>query len=737
MRIRALLIITLVTLIIPSLIAPRGNSTIANTRANIGPTHITVHYTPGRPLSRFAPSHAFGAAIDGHEKGELQQMLSPRNIREMLTAGLKPLSYRLRTELAGEAWHWNPRGSWSEPKQRAGYWISNSRGKPISLSYGYRLPRRGNTIDQANDDGYSRLDDGDAKTFWKSNPYLDEHFTGEPNSKLPQWIMIDLGKPRDINAIRLHWSEPHATAFEVQYGRYAGDEDISWSLPDIWTTFPLGSIHSSKGGAATLQLAEQPITTRFVRVLLEASSETSDRRARDVRDRLGYAVREICAGTIDGGGNFHDVVSHAADKEHQTPVYVSSTDPWHRMSDRDELIEQAGFDRLFASGLTSGLPMLVPVAVLYDTPDNAAAELRYLKAGGFRVNRIELGEEPDGQFVSPEDFAALYIQFAKALHAVDPKIQLGGPSLQDIASGEQIGSIRTGKPEWLRRFIDYLKQHGRLDDFNFASFEWYPIDDVCKPAAPQLAEATGLLTDALTQMKQAAQVKPVPWIMTEYGYSAFGARAEMDIPGALLNADAVGNFLALGGEQTFLYGYEPNEVIEEEPCTAGNNMLFLIGEAGNITYRLPTYYGAVLLTHEWASLGDGMHELYSASGDDSLVTAYPLLRPDDLWSVLLINKDPVQSRLVQLRFRNENDDSESAFTGRVDRYQYSPKQFQLNNDAHNPRPVIDLPPGHRILDERQEVELPAYSITIVRGSIGGKEPSLTVGLLPRVAATKR
>src|SRR6267142_81282 len=159
---RCLLTIALATLIITSSLAPRRSSTLAGSVAEIAPTHIIVNYTPGRPLNRFAPSHAFGAAIDGHEKGELQQMLSPRNIREMLTAGLKPLSYRLRTELAGEAWHWNPRGSWSEPKQRAGYWISNSRGKPISVSYGYRLPRRGNTLDQANDDGYSRLDDGDA-----------------------------------------------------------------------------------------------------------------------------------------------------------------------------------------------------------------------------------------------------------------------------------------------------------------------------------------------------------------------------------------------------------------------------------------------------------------------------------------------------------------------------------------------------------------------------------------------
>lgn len=212
--------------------------------------------------------------------------------------------------------------------------------------------------------------------------------------------------------------------YDVQYGRYAGEEDINWSLPDVWTTFPLGSIQHGKGGAVTLRLAAQPIATRFLRVLLKESSESTKIRTSDVRDRLGYAVREVYVGTIDAQGSFHDEVNHAPNREHQTPIYVSSTDPWHRASDKDELIEQAGFDRLYRSGLTNGLPMLTPVAVLYDTPENAAAELRYLEARGFPVNRVELGEEPDGQFVTPEDFAALYIQFAKALHAVDPRVQL-------------------------------------------------------------------------------------------------------------------------------------------------------------------------------------------------------------------------------------------------------------------------------------------------------------------------
>src|SRR3989442_3213570 len=132
---------------------------------------ITVWFKPGHALNRFVPARAFGAAIDGHEKGEVDQMLSPKNIKEMLTVGLKPLSYRLRTELAVEAWHWNPKGTWSEPGRRQGYWTSSLPGKTgesVSVSYGYRLPRRGSTTDQANDDGYSRRDDRDLNSVLKS-----------------------------------------------------------------------------------------------------------------------------------------------------------------------------------------------------------------------------------------------------------------------------------------------------------------------------------------------------------------------------------------------------------------------------------------------------------------------------------------------------------------------------------------------------------------------------------------
>ena len=78
-----------------------------------------------QPVNKCVPRQALGGGVDGHERGECTEMFSGRNIAEMRSAGLGPLTYRLRTELAGEVWHWNPRGTWSDAVHQCGYWTSD------------------------------------------------------------------------------------------------------------------------------------------------------------------------------------------------------------------------------------------------------------------------------------------------------------------------------------------------------------------------------------------------------------------------------------------------------------------------------------------------------------------------------------------------------------------------------------------------------------------------------------
>src|SRR5947207_11078415 len=94
----------------------------------------------------------------------------------------------------------------------------------VNLSSRYRLPRRGNKTDQANDDGYSRIADGDEESFWKSDPYLDSHFTGEPDDAHPQWVVIDLGATKPVDSVRIRWGAPYAEQYKVEY--WSGDDPM-------------------------------------------------------------------------------------------------------------------------------------------------------------------------------------------------------------------------------------------------------------------------------------------------------------------------------------------------------------------------------------------------------------------------------------------------------------------------------------------------------------------------------
>jgi hypothetical protein len=671
------------------------------------------------PVNRFRPDAALGAGVDGHDQGATRQIYTARNLRAMGSAGLRPLTYRLRTELGVEAWHWNAVGVWSDPAQRRGYWSSSSRVGPYRrATYGYRLPRRGNTVDQANDDGYSRIDDGSLRSFWKSNPYLDPKYTHESDARHPQWVLLDLRRPQPVDALRIHWGAPFARSVRVEY--FVGRSPVYYSLDPTghWVSFPHASF-DGRAGAQTLRLASRPLRVRFVRVVMTRSSHTGPRGSADVRDRLGFAVRELEAGYMRRG--FHDLVRHGTRARRQSVVYVSSTDPWHRASDIDRGYEQPSFQTVARSGLTNGLPMLTPVPILYGTPADAANEVRYLHALRIPVRQVEMGEEPDGQLAMPEDYGALYARFAAAIRRVDRRVALGGPGYQTSIPDWQMWPDASGDISWTHRFLQELRAHGALGELGFFSFEWYPFDNGCAPAAADLARAPGMLTDVLRRQDAAGLPPGLPKLITEYGWSAFATEHMVGLPGALLNADIVGRFLADGGDATYLYGYEPEALMRElRGCDSwGNLTLFRADDFHRIQQPVATYWAARMITRDWVQPGGGIHLLYGAdstardAGGQQLVTAYAVRRPDGRLSVMLVNKDP--SRTWDLTVRVAAGGAEpSALPGQADVVALTPDRYRWRpNGAHGyARP--DRPPSRAVVGAGQPITLPPYSLAIVR-----------------------
>jgi hypothetical protein len=724
---------------IPGALSP-GSQSFGVLQAHRPPAQpATVEVALEEPLTRFSPAQAIGAGLDGHSAGETAKIYTRSDLQAMKTAGLGAVTYRLRTELGVEAWHIDPAGSWSEPHREEGYWTTAgrpARGPAPLVSWGYALPRRGDTVDQANDNGYSRLDDGSLQTFWKSNPYLDSHFTHEPNTRHPQWVLIDLGRERAIDALRIAWAAPYATRFQVQ--RYVGGPDAVALAPGHWRDFPRG-VFGGRPGVHTLRLAGAPVRARFVRILMSAGSHTAPAGSHDLRDRLGYAIREVYAGTLTFAGRFHDALDHRPDKG-QSRIYVSSTDPWHRASDLNRGYEQPSFQTVLHSGLTGGHPLLVPVPMLYGTPANAVAELRYLRALHVPLRGVELGEEPDGQLISPEDYGALYVQFARAIHRAFPGLALGGPGFATSLPDWAYWPDARGDRSWTHRFVGYLRAHGATGLLDFFSFEWYPFDNVCASPGPQLARASALLSGVLALQRREGIPRRLPVYVTEYGYSAYAGQDEVDMPGALLNADTVGTLLADGGQAAYLYGYEPNIPIRESGrCqTWGNLMLLLTNSSGGAPLPLASFWETQMLTHDWTSPGDGLDTLYAtrstagangnrayagagngakARAGNELVRAYAVRRPDGRLALLLLNLSRSQPYRVAVRLSTSA--GPRLLAGPLQEWQLSSADYVWRPAEAAGAPSLDLPPLQSTHSSgRSRVLLPPYSITVLRSAVG-------------------
>jgi hypothetical protein len=661
-------------------------------------------------VAAFVPDQALGAAVDGLPAGQIDELYTRHNIAAMARTGLRPISYSLRSELAIDAWHWGEEGTWSDAQHAQGYWTtSDNPRRPVLSGWGYSLPRRGDSVDQAEDDGYSRIDDGDAATFWKSNPYLDRAKTHAPER--PQWVIAMFDAPQAITAARIRWAAPYARVYRVQYWSGADPYDEYQG----WRDFPQGRVTGGRGGDALLRLSAKPVSARLVRILLETSSHTAPAGSHDPRDAMGYAIAELGLGSIAPDGHFVDVIDHARAGRDQTQITVSSTDPWHRASDRDSDAEQPGFDRLYRSGVTNGLPMVVPAGVLYDTPENAAAEIRFLRRRHYPVNQIEMGEEPDGQNINPEHFATLYRQFAAAIHAVDPRLAIGGPNLQDAVSDTWADDDHDHS--WTRRFLAALRAPGQSAPLDFFSFEHYPYDSLCGAMDAKLRGATGRLDESLARLRADGVPPGIPWIVTEYGFSAFSGEAEVTMPGALFDADMVAHFLSAGGKATYLLGYGPDRLYDPgEACTGyGELMLFGADAQHQASWPTPAFWALSMLTHDWAIPGNGAHRIYRATVDlpggngDQTVVAWPVQRPDNSWAVLLINRDRAKAHAVRLNLGGKTPAAPWHIV------QYGARDFTWLAAGAQSHPTRDDPP-RRFVANSDVIALPAYSITVVQFS---------------------
>ncbi len=681
---------------------------------------VRVDTNPKHILNSFDPDRSLGSSLDVLSHNGIDQVFTPHILQESLSAGWGPITYRNNTELRMAAWHWTENGSWSDAAHSSGYFTGSTDLKePTRYILAYGLPHR----------GFSTSGDRPIATpnlsYWKSNPYLTSKFTHESDALHPQWVIVDLRTPQAITAVQIVWKDPYAVTYQVEYFDGKNALDFDRGPVGNWKVFPSGAIKNAKGGMVTLKLSDAPITTQYIRVLMTESSNTCDEHgSSDIRNCVGYAVEQIHAGALGSDGTFVDAIQNPTAATE--PTYCSSSiDPWHSATDvfSGGPYQHTGFDLFFTSGITNSLPAMIPVTMLYGTPDDSAAQVAYVEKRGYPIGYIEMGEEPDGKHAMPEDYGALYVQWADTLHKVDPKLKLGGPIFEGVNEDIRVWPDAQGRVSWMGRFVDYLKSHGHIKDLAFVSFEHYPFEP-CEVTWKSLYVEPQLMKHILQVWRDDGVPKDVPLMVTESHLAAELTGPMSTNFAGLWLADNIGSFFEAGGAAFYHSPIQPQGL--QNSCQGWASWSnFVAPHEYDIAGYTSLYYAAHMINMEWVQHRSGTHEMFPSTVDlkdaegNAPVTSYAVHRPDGNWSLMLVNRDDKAAHQVTVQFESASTKSEGFFNGEVSVVSFGAEQYEWKSDALNSHADPDHPPvGVREIADRQTVfTLPEASITVIRGHI--------------------
>jgi len=680
---------------------------------------VHVDITPDHQINSFNPDSALGSSLDVLSRRDIDRVHTSHIVQESLSAGWGPITYRNNSELRMAAWHWNPVGSWSDAAHQSGYFTGGIELKnPIRYILSYALPHRGFATSG------DRPVQGPNLLYWKSNPYLTSKFTGESDSLHPQWVIVDLQSEKQINAARIQWASPFARTFQIEYWAGTDALDFDKGPSGDWKIFNSGRVQNGQGGMPLLKLADTPISSRYVRVLMTESSNTCDEHdPSDIRNCVGYAIQQIELGTTDSAGNFTPATKNPT--ERPNTYTASSIDPWHSSEDARDGgdYQHTGFDLFFTSGLTNSLPAMIPVTMLYGTPDDAAAQIAYIEKRGYPISYIEMGEEPDGKHAMPEDYATLYIQWAKAIHRVDPKLKLGGPIFEGVNKDITLWPDSKGRISWMGRFVAYLKDHNHLSDLAFVSYEHYPFEP-CTITWKDLYREPQLMKGIMQIWRDDGVPKDVPQMVTENHLSWQLTGPMTTIFAALWLADNIGSFFEGGGTAFYHSPIQPQGI--NNTCLGWSSWSnFVSNENYEIKGYTSPYYAAHMINLEWVQHRSGVHQMFPSSADikdaegNLLVTAYAVHRPDGNWSLMLVNRDENNPHTVRVAFENAKEKPSSFFSGNISWVSFGSEQYVWIDDGPNSHPDPNLPPAAKAIDANSQTifTLPKASITVLRGKI--------------------
>ena len=567
---------------------------------------------------------------------------------------------------SSDDYHWNGTGSYDANH----YWLPSG----TSWSYGFvgNETYRGTTSSYGTS---SHLTDGSTATTWMSN--ADTDFPSH------QWVELDLtgntsNTVTQVNAVTIVWGTPCANTFQVQYwtGPNYYPPPYMRSPESQWTT--IGTWSSPGTCVGTVGVTFAPVSAEHLRIVLSGSSAGAGG---------AYAIAELYV-YGPGGQLTVNTTSTTNNNPNQTWAVVSSTDPASALVYTTNPPGSTDFES-FMTYLNAFNPHGIPLITVNfgtGTASEAASWVYYANTvKGYGIKYWQIGNETEGAWetggpIPTQDYVRRYIEYYDAMKAVDPSIIITGP----VAGGFNDSSNMYDGKGVVQDFIGILASKGKIDHLNAIDYHWYPNYGNYTPA--QALNSTSTLDSYPVSLNSwlsgAAVPSPgtVPVLMSEFNVDPSDENFQVQLGNGLWVADALGHFIGAFGSRGFCNLWDTLNGGSSSTSATGGDLGYLNVHNDGVSFQYQyqpraTYWAMQMMTSDWAIGGDAnSHQLISTTvtgAPASLFAAYSDYRPDGIFSLAVVNKDPLNAyntRITGLPFTPNN--TASAWTFNSSNYQW-------------------------------------------------------------------
>lgn len=346
--------------------------------------------------------------------------------------------YRFPNGSLSNDYHWNGIGKYDS----TGLWISTEEEGKYAPGFLGETIYRGTTKDNYGFVRRSHLADGNMNTIWWGE-ILD------PND--PPWVVVEFPEKKNIDSIQISWGDLRPKAFQYEYWTtdYAEYPGVHQAL-----TNDLKLEAKVKVTGAETMYKGKTVRTRYVAIRF---------KLQDLPGK-GVQIREMkmfSEGTDLLAGNEYKMYAMSTRNGDKARTDWTNI-PWHF----EEFMTYINGLPKSANGKPAQAVICVNAGT--GTSKEAAAWVKYAnKVKGYNIKQWEIGNELDGEWeesgpISARHYAARFLEYARAMKAVDPTIIIHGPLLSTHKMMQKGAGILDGK-YWMEEFLRIVGEAEKAD----------------------------------------------------------------------------------------------------------------------------------------------------------------------------------------------------------------------------------------------------------------------------------